>query len=247
MIAALSVCAYFAGMVYLRSFIFNSLFYLMTALVVVLLLPLLLLPSIVVRFVARCWGWLTARLLLIAGVRHRIQGDMALDQQVIYAAKHQSAWETIVLVGALRMPVTVMKRELLFLPLIGLFFLRAGCIAVDRAGGMRALRELRKAAVRHWRHGRSLLIFPQGTRVEPGASHGYEVGVFALYDATGLPVVPVALNSGRVWPRNSWTKRPGIVGVRFLPPIAPGLSRKAFMAELERQIEAGMAAIEPPH
>ena len=121
MIAALSFCAYFAGMVYLRSFIFNSLFYLMTALVVMLLLPLLLLPSIVVRCVARCWGWLTARLLLIAGVRHRFQGDMALDQQVIYAAKHQSAWETIVLVGVLRMPVTVMKRELLLLPLIGLF------------------------------------------------------------------------------------------------------------------------------
>ena len=246
MIAALSVCAYFAGMVYLRSFIFNSLFYLMTALVVVLLLPLLLLPSIVVRFVARCWGWLTARLLLIAGVRHRIQGDMALDQQVIYAAKHQSAWETIVLVGALRMPVTVMKRELLFLPLIGLFFLRAGCIAVDRAGGM-GTAGIAQGGGSALAHGRSLLIFPQGTRVEPGASHGYEVGVFALYDATGLPVVPVALNSGRVWPRNSWTKRPGIVGVRFLPPIAPGLSRKAFMAELERQIEAGMAAIEPPH
>ena len=247
MIAALSICAYFADMVYLRSFIFNSLFHLMTAMIVVLLLPLLLLPSVVVRIVARCWGWMTAKLLLIAGVRHRIWGDMALDQQVIYAAKHQSAWETIVLVGCLRMPVTVMKRELLFLPLIGLFFLRAGCIAVDRAGGMRALRELRKAAVRHWRHGRSLLIFPQGTRVEPGISHGYEVGVFALYDATGLPVVPVALNSGHVWPRNSWTKRPGIVDVQFLSPIAPGLSRKAFMAKLEKQIEAGMAAIDSPY
>ncbi len=216
----------------------------MTVLVVMLLLPLLLMPSIVVRFVARCWGWMTAILLLIVGIRHRIQGDMALDHQVIYAAKHQSAWETIVLVGSLRMPVTVMKQELLFLPLIGLFFLRAGCIAVDRSGGMRAMRELRRAAVRHCRHGRSLLIFPQGTRVEPGACHGYEVGVFALYDATGLPVVPVALNSGHVWPRNSWTKRAGIVDVRFLPPIAPGLSRGAFMAELESQIEAGMDAID---
>ncbi len=231
-------------MVYIRSFIFNSLFYLMTAMVVVLLLPLLLLPSPVVRFIALCWGWLTAKLLLIVGIRHRVWGDIALDQQVIYAAKHQSAWETIVLVGFLRMPVTVMKRELMFLPLIGLFFLRAGCIVVDRAGGMRSLRELRKAALRHWRYGRSLLIFPQGTRVKPGASQRYEVGVFALYDATGLPVVPVALNSGRVWPRNSWTKQPGIVDVRFLPPIAPGLSRKAFMAELEKQIEAGMTAID---
>ena len=246
-IAALSVYAYFAGMVYIRSFIFNSLFYLMTGLVVVLLLPLLLLPSIVVRIVARCWGWMTAKLLLIAGVKHRIHGAMMLDRQVIYAAKHQSAWETIVLVGFLRMPVTVMKRELLFLPLVGLFFYRAGCIAVDRAAGMRALRELRKSAVLHWQRGRSLLIFPQGTRVEPGANHGYEVGVFALYDATGLPVVPVALNSGHVWPRNSWTKKPGIVDVRFLPPIAPGLSRKVFMAELEKRIEAGMAAIDTLH
>ncbi len=219
----------------------------MTTLVVVFLLPLLLLPSIVVRFVARCWGWVTAKLLLIVGVRHRVHGDMVLDKQVIYASKHQSAWETIVLVGFLRMPVTVMKRELLFLPLVGLFFLRAGCIAVNRAGGMRALRELRKAAVLHWRRGRSLLIFPQGTRVEPGVSHGYEVGVFALYDATGLPVVPVALNSGYVWPRNVWTKRPGVVDVQFLPPIAPGLSRKVFMAELEKRIEAGMTAIDTPN
>lgn len=243
MIAALCVYAYFLEMVYLRSLIFNSLFYLMTALVVLLFLPLLLLPSIVVRIVARCWGWMTAKLLLIVGIKHRIHGDMMLDRQVIYAAKHQSAWETIVLVGFLRMPVTVMKRELLFLPLIGLFFFRAGCIAVNRAGGMRALRELRESAVLHWQRGRSLLIFPQGTRVEPGISHSYEVGIFALYDSTGLPVVPVALNSGYVWPRNSWTKQPGIVDVRFLPPIAPGLSRKVFMAELEKRIEAGMASI----
>ena len=234
-------------MVYLRSFIFNSLFYVMTTLVVMLFLPILLLPAIVVRGVARTWGWLTGKLLLIAGVRHRIQGDMAADQQVIYAAKHQSAWETIVLVGILKMPVTVMKRELLFLPLIGLFFLKAGCIAVNRAGGMKALRAMRHEAKRYFQQGRSLLIFPQGTRVATGASHGYEIGVFALYDSTGLPVVPVALNSGRFWPRNRWIKHPGTVEVLFLDPIEPGLSRKAFMAELERRIEAGMTIIEAPY
>ena len=112
---------------------------------------------------------------------------------------------------------------------------------------MRALRKMRDAALELAAQGRSMLIFPQGTRVALGASKPYEIGVFALYDSTGLPVVPVALNSGLVWPRNSWTKHPGIVDVRFLPAIAPGLSRKAFLGELERQIEAGMAAIDTPH
>jgi len=246
-IAVLSICAYFPHMMYLRSFLFNSLFYLFTTLIVVLLLPVLVLPLVVIRLVAQFWGWVTGWLLRIVGVRQRITGDDALDRQVIYAAKHQSAWETIVLVGYLRLPVTVMKRELLLLPLIGLFFLKAGCVAVNRAGGMKALKAMRKAAVRHRDNGRSMLIFPQGTRVAPGASHGYEVGVFALYDATGLPVVPVALNSGHVWPRNSWQKKPGIIDVKFLEPIASGLNRKEFMAELERRIEAGMTAIDAPY
>jgi len=247
MIAALCIYAYFSGMVYLRSFLFNSLFYLVTALLTLVLVPFLLLPSFFVRVLARFWGWITAQLLRLAGINHRISGDPALDQQVIYAAKHQSAWETIVLVGFLRMPVTVMKRELLFLPLIGLFFLRAGCIAVDRAGGMKALRGMRNAAMRYRDRGRSLLIFPQGTRVAPGDYHRYEAGVFALYEATGLPVVPVALNSGHVWPRNSLRKFPGVVDVSFLEPIKPGLARKAFMVELEARIEAGMAQIGDPY
>ena len=234
-------------MVYLRSFLVNSLFYLFSVMLVVVVAPILLLPSICVRILARFWGWTTAQILRLAGIRHRIAGDVAFDRQVIYAAKHQSAWETIVLVGFLRMPVTVMKRELLFLPLIGLYFMRAGCIAVNRAHGMKALRAMRKKAVHFRDRGRSMLIFPQGTRVAPGTDHPYEIGVFTIYESTGLPVVPVALNSGHVWPRNSWSRTPGIVDVRFLDPIEPGLSRKAFMAELETRIEAGMARLEAPY
>ena len=85
-----------------------------------------------------------------------------------------------------------------------------------------------------------MLIFPQGTRVAPGADHPYEIGVFSLYQATGLTVVPVALNSGHVWPRNSWLKYPGRVTVEFLDPIEPGLDRKRFMAELKQRIENRM-------
>ena len=232
---------------YLRSWIFNILFYGVTAGLAILVLPTLLLPAAAIRAVARLWGWVTVQLLRIVGATHRVSGDQHLGDQVIYAAKHQSAWETIVLSLLLHTPVVVLKRELLKLPLLGWYFQKAGCVAVDRAAGMRALRKLRDDAVAMRDRGRSLLIFPQGTRVAPGAVQKYEIGVFALYEATGLPVIPIALNSGRVWGRNSWLKRSGRIEVEFLPPIAPGLPRKDFMAALESAIETRMAVLDAPY
>ena len=228
-------------MVYIRSFIFNSAFYVGTAILVLVMGPVLLLPPILARYIARFWGWLAHKQLYIVGICQRVYGTRYLDKQVIYAVKHQSAWETIILSWLLHAPAFVLKVELLRLPIIGLFFTKTGCIPVDRADGMRALRKMRDAALELAAQGRSMLIFPQGTRVQPGASKPYEVGVFALYESTGLPVVPVALNSGLVWPRNSWLKYPGTVEINFLKPIQPGLTRKQFMAKLEQQIESQMA------
>ena len=236
-----------SAMVYLRSLLFNILFYGVTALLAICLLPCLLLPASVTRNLARLWGWVTVVSLRVAGGRHRIGGATALDRQVIYAAKHQSAWETTVLSYLLRCPVPVIKQELLRLPLLGFYFRKAGCIAVDRSAGMKALRRLRDDAARTAADGSSMLIFPQGTRVAPGAAHKYEIGVFAVYEATGLPVVPVALNSGHVWGRNSWLKRPGIIDVDFLPDIPPGLDRKAFMVALEEAIETRMVVLDAPY
>ena len=231
-------------MVYIRSFIFNSAFYVGTAILVVVMGPALLLPPLMARYVAQFWGWLAHKQLHIVGIRQREFGDRHLDKQVIYAVKHQSAWETIILSWLLRAPAFVLKVELLRLPIIGLFFVKTGCIPVDRADGMRALRKMRDAALELAAQGRSMLIFPQGTRVPPGASKPYEIGVFALYESTGLPVVPVALNSGLVWPRNSWLKYPGIVDIHFLEPIQPGLTRKQFMAKLGQRIESKMAVLD---
>jgi len=234
-------------MVYLRSLIFNILFYGVTLVLALLVLPSLLLPAAVIRAAARLWGWIAVQTLRIAGGTHRLSGEIHLGRQVIYAAKHQSAWETVVLALILHTPVVVLKRELLRLPLLGWYFQKAGCIAVDRSAGMKALRRLRADALAAAQAGRSILIFPQGTRAAPGASHRYEVGIFALYEATGLPVVPIALNSGHVWGRKSWLKRPGRIEVEFLPPIAPGLSRRDFMARLEGDIEARMAVLDAPY
>ena len=233
-------------MVYIRSFIFNSLFYVGTAILVVLMWPLLLLPPVLACQIARFWGWLAHKQLYSVGIRQRLHGDRQLDQQVIYAVKHQSAWETIILSWLLSAPAFVLKRELLRLPIIGWFFLKTGCIPVDRSAGMKALRDMRLAGKTLAAKGRSMLIFPQGTRIAPGVDHPYEIGVFTLYEATGLPVVPVALNSGHVWPRNSWMKYAGLVTVEFLDPIDPGLDRKSFMATLKQRIEDRMEILDAP-
>ena len=231
-------------MVYIRSFIFNSAFYVGTAILVIVMGPALLLPPCIARYIAQFWGWLAHMQLYIVGIRQREFGGRHLDKQVIYAVKHQSAWETIILSWLLHAPAFVLKVELLRLPIIGLFFVKTGCIPVDRADGLRALRGMRDKALELVAQGRSILIFPQGTRVQPGASKPYEIGVFALYESTGLPVVPVALNSGLVWPRNSWLKYPGTVDIHFLALIQPGLTRKHFMAKLEKQIESKMAVLD---
>ena len=236
-----------AAMVYLRSLIFNILFYGATVLLAFAALPTLLLPKAAIRALAMGWGWITVQALRVAGGHHRLSGELHLGRQVIYAAKHQSAWETVVLALILHTPVIVLKRELLRLPILGWCFRKSGCIAVDRSAGMKALRKLREDAVAAAAAGRSVLIFPQGTRVAPGASHRYEVGVFALYEATGLPVVPIALNSGHVWGRNSWLKRPGRIAVEFLAPIEPGLARRDFMDQLETAIETRMAVLDAPY
>ena len=239
--------AYHPAMIYLKSLLFNSLFYVGTAVLVIVMGPLLLLPSRFARMIARFWGWLAHILLHIVGITHTVHGDRYLNQQVIYAVKHQSAWETIILSWLLNSPAFVLKRELLRLPVIGWFFIKTGCIPVDRSAGMKALRDMRAAALTLLEKRRSMLIFPQGTRVAPGAEHPYEIGVFALYEATGLPVVPVALNSGHVWPRNSWLKYPGHVSIEFLTPIEPGRDRKSFMSELKQRIEDRMAVLDMAH
>ena len=230
-------------MVYLKSFVFNSLFYAGTGVLVIVMGPVLLFPSRYARAVARFWGYMTYLLLWLIGITQTVTGDRHLDRQVLYAVKHQSAWETIILSWLLAAPAFVLKRELLRLPIIGWFFLKTGCIAVDRSAGMKALRKMRTAGEDLAQKGRSMLIFPQGTRVAPGADQPYEIGVFSLYQATGLPVVPVALNSGHVWPRNSWLKYPGRITVEFLDPIEPGLDRKRFMATLTKRIEDRMLVL----
>ena len=233
-------------MMILRSLLFNILFYVGTALLSLILLPALLFPPRAAALVGIFWGWLTNLFLrLTVGITHQMKGDMHADTQVIYAAKHQSAWETMTLCWRLDGPVIVLKKELTKIPVVGWLMSHSGAIAVDRSAGMKALKKMRIDAIAAKKTGRSIQIYPQGTRVAPGEQVDYQIGVYAIYEATGLPVIPVALNSGECWGPRAFAKKPGKITVSFLPPIEPGLSRKAFMARLEHDIETEMANLPP--
>ena len=154
-------------MLLIRSLVFNVLFYGMTAVMVVVGLPLLLLPQRVVIVYANIWAWGLRLLLKIVGISHRISGPMP-EGQVIYAAKHQSAWETVILYQEFGNPAPVLKRELLFLPVMGFYFWRMPSVPIDRSAGSKALRMLMVDSRQITADSHSIMIFPQGTRVAPG-------------------------------------------------------------------------------
>lgn len=233
-------------MTVLRAAVFNLLFYGITLVLAVLCLPLLLGPRRAVMGLARLWIRITLALLRgVVGLDYRVLGrDRLPAQPAIFAVKHQSAWDTLALNVIIPDAAIVLKRELYFVPLYGWYLWRAGMIGIDRSAGGRALRRMTRRVRAALAAGRSVIIFPEGTRTRPGTSAPYHPGVAALYLQLDRPVVPVALNSGRFWGRRSFLKRPGTVTVAFLDPIEPGLDRKAFMATLHDRIEGECRALE---
>lgn len=223
----------------LRSLAFNLLFMPWTAVVVLFGMPLLLLGRTGVYLAARTWArgtfWLLAHLI---GLRHRVLGRERLPPEPVLAAmKHQSSWDTLAGVLLFRQPAFVLKRELTWIPFFGWYLLRAGMIPLDRRAGGAALRRLMREGSRAAEAGQTILIYPEGTRTMQGASQPYHPGVAGLYAQLGLPVVPIALNSGLFWPRRSFLKRPGTITLEILEPIPPGLDRRTFLKELEMRLE----------
>ena len=226
-------------MIFIRSLLFNVAFYLWTSVMFLLSMPALLLPAGAVWGLGRVWVCGTMLLLrLFVGLTHEVRGlAHRLPGAALYAVKHQSAWDTLVFALLLDRPAIVLKQELLNLPLFGWYMRKCRMIPVNRKGRAAALKRMAADARDRAAAGRPILIFPEGTRVAPGQRRPYQPGAAALYGALGLPVVPVALNSGLFWGRRSFHKRPGRIVVEFLPPIAPGLDRRIFMAQLEAAIE----------
>jgi 1-acyl-sn-glycerol-3-phosphate acyltransferase len=207
----------------------------------ILFLPMMLLPSRWIIPFLQIWGrGLIVGAQVFCGIRWQVTGLENIPKTpCIIACKHQSAWETVFLPLLLSNYAYVLKRELLWLPFVGWYMMKSRMIAVNRKGKGAALKQMLNAAEDRLAHGQSIIIFPEGTRTAPGADVPYHFGVAALYSRFGdrIPVIPIALNSGLVWPRNSFIKKPGLVTVEVLPAIPKDTDKKVFLDLLKTTID----------
>lgn len=229
----------------LRSIIFAVVFYLNTAVFLLLGSPLLFGPRswamAALKLHARVSLWWLEK---IVGTRMEVRGLERLPAgPILVAAKHQSAWDTFALIPLFRDPALVMKAELMHIPFYGWFSRKFGMIPIRREAKASALRELLREARARAAAGREILIFPEGTRRPPGAPPDYKPGVMLLYEGLNVPCVPLALNSGLFWPRRRLERYPGTIVVEILEPIPPGLSRSAFKTEVIERIESACARL----
>jgi 1-acyl-sn-glycerol-3-phosphate acyltransferase len=232
-------------MLLLRSLAFLVVFYVNTAVFLVLGSWLLLAPrrwamqGLRLHGLASIW-WMKT----ICGTRLEVRGREKLPEGAfLVAAKHQSAWDTFGLIPVFRDPAMVMKAELGLIPLYGWFSHKVQHIFVKRDRGPRALKAMLRDARQRASEGREIVIFPEGTRRPPGAAPDYKPGYLALYEGLGLPCVPLALNSGLFWPRRSVLRYPGTIVVEILDPVPAGLPRAEARAAIQERIETACARL----
>jgi 1-acyl-sn-glycerol-3-phosphate acyltransferase len=188
---------------------------------------------------ARLWGRVSVRLLeTICGLRLEYRGvDNIPAGGVIIAVKHQSFLETFALLRYAPDFAIILKRQLTYIPLFGLYLIVSKQVAIDRGRGRQALRQIVAAARPVLAAGRQLFIYPEGTRRLPGAPPRYKSGVAALYTEMGVPCLPVAVNTGLFWRRRGFVRQAGVAVIQYLPAIPPGLDRRQFDALLQITIE----------
>jgi 1-acyl-sn-glycerol-3-phosphate acyltransferase len=227
-------------MLILRSLLFNLCFYLNTGLWLLIALPTFFMPYWAILEVAKTWGRVNLWLLrVIAGIDYQIRGREKIPSgALIVASKHQSAWETFALLHLFDSPTFIMKRELQWIPIFGWLTIKGRMVSVNRGAGAQALRDMTERARVELSRGRQLIIFPEGTRRPVEAEPRYKFGIAYLYAEEGVPVLPVALNSGLFWPRRTFLRHPGTVVVEILDPILPGKDKDVFAQELQDTIES---------
>jgi len=178
----------------------------------------------------------------ILGLKYELRGLEHLPEKgpYIIAMKHQSEYETLKLHVLFDDPAIILKQELFGIPLWGWYLKKTDVIAIDRSSPDTAIESIKSGAKRVVAAGRSIVIFPQGTRVAPGVGANkrpYKNGVARVQEATGLPIIPVAMNAGLFWPKNAFWKSGGTVVFEFFPAIEAGMERGDLLKVLEDVIE----------
>lgn len=175
---------------------------------------------------------------VLVGTHMEVEGlENIPEGGCIMASKHQSIWEFYTIYALVPDGAFVLKSELMKIPFFGWFVGKLVHIPIRRGEKGVAMRRMIRDAAVEIEKNRQIIIFPEGTRRSPGAEPNYRYGITRLYMDLNAPVVPIALNSGLYWPRRKFIRRPGTIRIKFLEPIQPGLSAEAFSEELERRIE----------
>lgn len=222
---------------WLRSLLFIVQMYAMLALIGIVFLPWAVLSRrgalIACQSFCRWVRWSAAWMV---GLRSEVRGIPPVGE-VLIAAKHQSFLDIILIFSAVPAGKFIMKRELLWAPVLGQYALRIGCVAVNRGKRAQAIRKMVEDVARGAAQPGQLIIYPQGTRIAPGVKAPYKIGSGVLYSALGQDCVPVATNVGLYWPKRGIYRKPGLAVVEFLPRIKAGLDKQAFMRQLETAVE----------
>ena len=227
-------------MQFLKSLVFNILLYTGLIFIFILAIPTLFLPSKFTLFFGRVsarYIVILMRLILNTKVKFHGVENLKKAEKFFVASAHQSMFETFVLQIPLDGPIFILKKELLKIPLFGWYLRKIGAIEIIRETTTKEnLDFFDKVKNIINNENRPLLIFPQGTRVKPYEQVPFKKGVGRIYDKLNLPCVPVALDSGKVWPKNSFIKYPGNINVSFLEPVLPGKNKDEFIKEIENKI-----------
>ncbi len=222
--------------IYIRSVLFDVLLYTLLVVMGILLLPCTLSRKWTYRAIRAYCATVLWLLRALCGIRTEVRGRVPEDE-VLICAKHHSFLDILILSNVLPQAKFVMKRELRYVPILGQYALRMGSTPVARGRRGHAMKEMVAHAEGRERTGGQLVIYPQGTRVAPGARLPYKIGAGVLYERLGLTCVPVATNAGVFWGRRRWWRRSGTAVVEFLDPIPPGLPMKDFMGRIEAVVE----------
>lgn len=227
-------------MQFLKSLIFNIFLYFGLIAIFILAIPTLVLPDkftlLFGRFSARYIIFLLKIILNTKVMFHGLENLKKVDKFFV-ASAHQSMFETFALQIPLDSPIFILKKELLKIPLFGQYLKKIGSVEIIREKTTKEnLSFFDKIKSRIEKQKRPLLIFPQGTRVKFDEQPPFKKGVGRIYESLNLPCVPVALNSGKIWPKNSFMKYSGDIHISFLEPILPGKDKNEFINEIEKKI-----------
>jgi len=223
----------------IRSILFYAFLSVWTILMGIICLPYLFVSNSHIRKPINFWILGIFKLLeIICNITHEIRGGENIpNYSVLIASKHQSAFETFALFFYLKKSIFIHKTQLLFIPIFGQYLKKTNMISINRSEGTAAMRKMLREAKSKMAAGYSIIIFPEGTRKKPGDPPDYKSGFVGIYKETKAQILPIAVNSGKCWPKHTWIKQPGHITIQLLKTIPSGLNRSKILNKVEIIIE----------